>query len=168
MGIYCQDTAIACGSYAYCQDVADVAGTCEGSGCQSRKMVKTAVAMVYVMSAAGVVVDVIDLILCVALADNVLFKSVTNVVAALVKLLAFGALVGVGTQGFLTTFSESECFNADGAATLDQAFSVFQSCAGLLFASAMFSLILVPISALHGGRLLSKPTYQLEVLDLGG
>lgn len=168
LGLYCQDRENLCGTLPFCTDVADVVGTCSSANCQTLRMLKTMLGIVYVLAALGVALDALDLLLCVAFADNVLLKSVTNLVAFCVKILAFCCLVGVGTQGFLAAWSQAKCFNADGQVFLASAYVMFAVSAGVLLLSSVFSLVLVPVSAMFGGRITDQPMYQLKVLDLGG
>lgn len=168
VGIYCQEETTTCGQFDFCLDMSDIPGTCAREPCQRRKSVNTMSGIVYVLAAAGVVLDLLDMIWCFALADNVVLKSVTNLVACLVKWLAFGGIMGVGTEGYLTDVVAAKCFNPAGVATVDQAFSVFQGGAAALFVSGLLSIFLTPISALHGGRLRDKPMYEFKVMDLGG
>lgn len=168
VGMYCQDTAIACGSFDYCLDLANLPGTCERATCQSRMYVKTMVSVVYLLATAGVALDLFDILWCFALADCVMVKSIANMVASLVKFLAFGGLMGVGTEGFILDTTSAKCYNVDGTLVLQQAYQMFAIGATCLFCSAVLTLVLVPISALHGGRLADKPHHHMKVMDLGG
>mmetsp|Transcript_18049 Transcript_18049/g.46822 ORF Transcript_18049/g.46822 Transcript_18049/m.46822 type:complete len:276 (-) Transcript_18049:32-859(-) len=168
VGIYCQDALVTCGAFDFCLDVSDAAGTCERDACQERHSVTNMTHLVYVMSAAGVALDLIDLILCFALADNVVFKSIGNLISCGVKLLAFAALVGVGTDRYLSQMAFGQCFNADGAIAVERSQLMFTLGALALFFSASSSFCLVPISAMHGGRLSDRPHYQLKIMDIGG
>merc|ERR1719215_2524860 len=94
VGLYCQEMLTTCGNLDYCLDVADVPGTCEKEPCLRRHSVLTMSSVIYVLAAGGIVLDLLDLVWCVALSDNVLLKSITNLLGCLVKWLAFGGLVG--------------------------------------------------------------------------
>lgn len=166
VGMYCQDVLVACGRFDFCLDTADIAGTCEREHCKRRKVMTNMSFIVFVLAAVGVLLDLIDMILCFLLADNVLIKTLANFVSCLVKLLAFAGVLGVGTEGFLSDMDEAACFNANGALIVDEAQQMFLLGVLALFFSSGFTLCLVPISALHGGRLQDKPMYQMKSMEI--
>merc|ERR1740123_2194844 len=108
--------------------------------------------VMFVLAAGGVVLDICDLIWCVVFADNVVLKCTTNFIACLMKWLAFGGVMGVGTADYLTDSITFKCYNPKGMTTLDESYVMFQGGAAMLFVSGFLSLLLVPMSALHGER----------------
>lgn len=168
VGIFCQDRMTACGNFDFCLDVADVPNSCEREECQRRMSMTNMAFVVFGIASLAFLVDLVDLICCCVCADSVCQKSTTNFIACLAKWLAFGGLMGVGTEGFLTDHIGNKCFNPSGMESLRQAHVWFQCGSAMLFISGALSLCLVPMSAMFGGRLWDKPMNDMKVMDLGG
>mmetsp|Transcript_21404 Transcript_21404/g.61671 ORF Transcript_21404/g.61671 Transcript_21404/m.61671 type:complete len:279 (+) Transcript_21404:85-921(+) len=166
-GIYCQNRDWSCGRYDFCIGIADLPGTCEKGTCQLRTMVERMAFVISIMTAIAAGFDLLDLVLCMACKNNVLFKSVSNLLSFLVKMLAFSCVLGVGTDGYLVDLIASSCFNMNGQVTAQQAQQVFRGGTAALFFSCVFSFCLIPISALHGGRMKEGPEYRLKALEIG-
>lgn len=97
--------------------------------------------------------DLVDIITIFTLPDAIVFKAGTNVFSSLIKWLAFGLVVGAGTQGFMSELELGKCFNSIGMQLVADAGGLFVSYGFVQAVSATLSLVLAPFSAYFGGKL---------------
>lgn len=157
VGLYCQDDTVSCGDFLWCRDYADVLGTCRTEVCQSDKMVERITVWSYVMAGIGVLLDIVDIVIFCAAPDAVVFKSVMNMSASCTKWVAFGLIVGAGTQDFMTNLYEAQCYNREGMTMTADAGSMLVMYMFTQVVSAILSLVLAPFSAYYGGKLIGVP-----------
>jgi len=157
VGLYCQDGTVTCGDFVWCRDFADIPRTCPTEVCQKHTMIRSVTSWSYILAAVGIVLDLVDVITIFTLPDFVTFKSGVNVCSSLVKWVAFGTIVGAGTQGFMSDLEEAQCYNSDGMQLVQDSGSLFVSYAIMEVISAILSLILAPFSAYYGGKLQGVP-----------
>jgi len=153
VGLYCQDGATNCGEFNWCRDFADIPRTCATPVCKTNQMVTRVTSWSYILAAIGIFQDLIDIITIFTLPDAVVFKAGVNIFSALVKFLAFGIVVGAGTQGFMSEMEQARCFNSEGMQLVRDAGGMFLFYAFMQVVSASISLALAPFSAYYGGKL---------------
>jgi len=157
VGLYCQHSAVQCGQFEWCRDFADISGQCKTKVCQADLLVEKMTQYAFICSALGVLIDVIDMVTFCACPDAVVFKAVINICSACVKLVAFGVIVGSDAKGFMESLIEARCYNSEGGAMVEQAGEELLFYIILQVASAVLSLILAPLSAYYGGKLIGVP-----------
>ncbi|CAJ1344236.1 unnamed protein product [Effrenium voratum] len=153
VGLYCDHGLTMCGDFNWCRDFADISRTCATSVCKTNQMVTRVTAWSYILAAIGIFLDLVDIITIFTLPDAVVFKAGTNIFSSLVKWLAFGLVVGAGTQGFMSELEQARCFNSVGMQLVADAGGLFVSYAIVQVVSATLSLVLAPFSAYFGGKL---------------
>ncbi|CAE7198572.1 unnamed protein product, partial [Symbiodinium necroappetens] len=153
VGLYCQHGLTSCEDFNWCRDFADIPRTCATSVCKTNQMVTRVTSWSYILAAIGIFLDLVDIITIFTLPDAVVFKAATNVFSSLVKWLAFGLVVGAGTQGFMAELEMGRCFNGGGMQLVADAGGLFVSYAIVQVVSATLSLVLAPFSAYFGGKL---------------
>lgn len=157
VGLYCQDASVSCGRFEWCRDFADIPGDCRTEVCQADNMVSKLTVWCYFMSAIGVLIDIVDVIIWCAWENAVVVKSVLNMVSSCVKWIAFGIIVGGGTQGFMADLYSAKCYNRDGMTMVGDASNMLVMYMFTQVFSAILSLILAPFSSYYGGKLLGVP-----------
>lgn len=159
VGLHCEDGTVTCGNYLWCRDFADISDKCQTDPCKSQRRVSRTGSWCYILSAIGVLLDIIDvMIFCVrTLQHNVLLKSTINISSSIVKWIAFGIAIAAGTAQFLSELNASQCYNQDGMHMCTMAAEMFLSYVVLQITSAIFSLVVAPMSAYWGGTLLGMP-----------
>ncbi|CAK9094424.1 unnamed protein product [Durusdinium trenchii] len=168
VGLYCQDGLTTCGDPNWCRDFADISRTCLTPVCKTNTMITRITAWSYILAAIGIFLDLVDIITIFTLPDAVVFKAGTNVFSSLVKWLAFGLVVGAGTQGFMSELEQARCFNDVGMQLVADAGGLFVSYAIVQVVSATLSLVLAPFSAYFGGKLQGacSPVDGLRMFDV--
>jgi len=111
----------------------------------------------FICSALGVLVDIIDLVTFCACPDAVIFKAVTNMCSSCIKWVAFGVILGSGAKEFMQELIEARCYNDNGMDMVRTASEELLFYIILQVASAVLSLILAPLSAYFGGKLIGVP-----------
>jgi hypothetical protein len=76
--------------------------------------------------------------------------------------LAFGSIIGAGAQTFMVDLYENQCFNKPGLEMVATTGQVLISLIVTAIISALLSLILAPMSAFYGGRLVGVPYTKEE------
>mmetsp|Transcript_34717 Transcript_34717/g.63066 ORF Transcript_34717/g.63066 Transcript_34717/m.63066 type:complete len:250 (-) Transcript_34717:70-819(-) len=153
VGLYCQHGSTQCGEHNWCRDFADIPRTCATSVCKTNQMVTRVTAWAYILASIGIFLDHVDIIIIFTLPDAVVLKAGVNVFSSLVKWLAFGVVVGAGTQGYLSEMEQARCFNSEGMQLVADAGGMFISWSFSQVVSALLSLVLAPFSAYFGGKL---------------
>jgi len=120
-------------------------------------MVKRVTKMCYILASVGIVLDLMDIIAIIMLPDLVICKSGTNILASLMKWIAFGLILGAETGSFLDSVTEAACYNQDGQQMVKDAKSMFLSYVVVQIISACLSIVLAPFSAYYGGKLSGVP-----------
>jgi hypothetical protein len=95
-------------------------------------------------------IDLFDILLMFVAPDCIKCKSIDDMVAALFKFLAFGAVSVGSTRFFLENFSEAGCMNPQGAALLEDLRTYYIHFCVLTVFSGIFSILEGPISAYDG------------------
>lgn len=162
VGLYCQDGANVCGGgdpakIIWCQDYADIPAQCKTEVCMKKQMVEEMTLPAFFMSGLGVLLDVIDGVMFFATPDAVIAKSSLNLGASCIKWVAFGIILGAGTQDFMAELYEMQCFNKEGMTAVAQTGQYLVSFVVSQVISALLSLVLAPISAYYGGKLVGVP-----------
>mmetsp|Transcript_63122 Transcript_63122/g.133252 ORF Transcript_63122/g.133252 Transcript_63122/m.133252 type:complete len:248 (+) Transcript_63122:61-804(+) len=157
VGLYCQDGTNACTDHNWCRDFADIPGTCATTICQAHETVLRVLAWSFILSAVGIVLDVVDIISMLTVPDAVVMKSGANVLSCLIKFIAFAAIIGAGSWAFLAELTEAECFNSDGMNLVGAASGAYLLYCVLQCVSACLSLCLAPLSAYYGGKIYGVP-----------
>jgi len=157
VGLYCQDGSNECQTFNWCRDFADIPGTCPTVVCKTHQTVLRVTAWSFILAAIGIVLDLVDIISIFTLPDAVVFKSGVNIFSCLVKFIAFTAIIGAGTWGFLAELIAAECFNSDGMSLVGSAAGAYLLYCTLQSVSAILSLCLAPLSAYYGGKLQGVP-----------
>jgi len=157
VGLYCQDGTVNCGNHNWCRDFADIPGTCPTVVCKNHQTVLRVTAVTFGLAGMGIVMDLVDIITIFTLPDAVVFKAGVNIFSSLVKLIAFGAIIGAGTTQFLTELAEARCFNTEGMQLVSDAGGMFLSYCFVQVMSGICSLLLSPLSAYYGGKLRGIP-----------
>lgn len=156
VGLYCQ-TSTQCGDRDWCKYFADIPGTCRTKMCKDYMMVKRVTKMCYILASVGIVLDLMDIIAIIMLPDLVICKSGTNILASLMKWIAFGLILGAETGSFLDSVTEAACYNQEGQQMVKDAKSMFLSYVVVQIISACLSIVLAPFSAYYGGKLSGVP-----------
>lgn len=162
VGLYCRDGTVECGSKDWCRDFADIPGQCRTEICKADKMVERMTVWAFVMAGFGVLLDIIDVVIFFAAPDAVIFKSTVNVSSSCIKWIAFGIMVGAGGMDFTTELYDSGCYNKTGMQMTAKAGEMLQAYVITQVCSAIFSLVLAPISAYYGGKLVGVPYVKLQ------
>ncbi|CAD7929882.1 unnamed protein product [Amoebophrya sp. A25] len=162
VGLYCQDGENMCGGgdlkkFAWCRDFADIPRTCKSEVCQTKAMVHDMTLPAFFLAGIGVVADVVDCVVFFAVPDSVQCKAGVNLFSSCMKWIAFGVILGAGTQGFMTELYDNQCFNKEGMTMVQATGQYLVSFVVSEVISALISLILAPISAYYGGKLIGVP-----------
>lgn len=157
VGVYCQDGTTQCGDHNWCRDFADIPRTCPTQVCKNHHTVLRVTSWSFILASVGIVLDLVDIITIFTLPDAVVFKSGVNIFSAVMKFIAFGAIIGAGTSTFLSELAEAKCFNADGMQLVSDASAMFIFYCMVQMISAIVSLLLAPLSAYYGGKLQGVP-----------
>lgn len=162
VGLYCQDGANACGGsemtkFTWCRDFADIPMMCKSTVCQDKEMVHDMTLPAFFLAGIGVQMDVIDSVIFFAAPDSVQCKAGVNLMSSLVKWLAFGVVLGAGTLDFMSDLYDNQCFNGEGMTAVQTTGELFYSFVVMEIISALLSLMLAPISAYYGGKLIGVP-----------
>merc|ERR1712183_207135 len=107
----------------------------------------------YVLACIGIFFDLIDVIQIFVSPDSVHCKSIDNIISAIVKLIAFGLIVGIGTHTLLSNLQKALCYNVDGTKLLASAETHYYIYSVLQCLSAVLAIVMAPFSALYGGKL---------------
>jgi len=91
------------------------------------------------------------------LPDLVVCKAGTNVLASLMKWIAFGLILGAETDAFLDKLTKAKCYNQTGQQMVSDAKSMFLCYVVMQVVSACLSIVLAPFSAYYGGKLSGVP-----------
>mmetsp|Transcript_111348 Transcript_111348/g.175457 ORF Transcript_111348/g.175457 Transcript_111348/m.175457 type:complete len:248 (-) Transcript_111348:39-782(-) len=156
VGLYCQDQTV-CGDPEWCKYFADIPGTCRTHMCKDYEMVRRVTKMCYILAAVGIVLDLMDIIAIIMLPDLVVCKAGTNILASLMKWIAFGLILGAETDTFLDTLSKAQCYNQTGQQMVQDSKSMFLCYVITQVVSASLSIVLAPFSAYYGGKLSGVP-----------
>jgi hypothetical protein len=106
----------------------------------------------------ALLIDIIDIMVMFVAPDCVKFKSTSDMISALFKLLAFGAVNVGGTRYFYAKFIEAGCMNAEGTQVLSNLQLIYDMFCVLSVFSGVCSAVEGPLSALDGHSLsLAKP-----------
>jgi hypothetical protein len=89
--------------------------------------------------------------------DAVRWKASGNVVCSCFKWIAFGILIGTGTQKFLLELYENQCYNTNGQKVVSETIGYFILFCVACATSAVASLAEAPFSAYYGGKLVGVP-----------
>lgn len=120
-------------------------------------MVERMVVWVFVMSGIAVIFDIFDIVMFFAAPDSVMIKATINLLSSLIKWIAFALMLGADVPNYLAEVYAAKCYNAAG----QQLVSATQDTATLFIIlqvmSAIFSLILSPISGYYGGKFTGIP-----------
>lgn len=162
VGLYCQDGANSCGGgdeqkFLWCRDFADIDNSCKSDVCKKKAMVKDMSLPAFFLAGLGVILDIVDVIFFFAAPDSVASKAGINVASACIKFLAFGMVLGAGTQDFMGDLFDNGCFNRDGMNTVQTTGQQLVSFVVSCVISAMLCLMLAPISAYYGGKIIGVP-----------
>jgi hypothetical protein len=157
VGLYCKHGAVDCGNFTWCRDFADISGQCRTSICQKDLLVEKMTGYAFVMAAMGVLLDIVDIVAFAACQDSVVFKSVLNIMSSCTKWVAFGIIVGSGAKEFMTELYVSRCYNKPGMDMVDRAGQTLVAFILMEVGSAVLSLVLAPLSAYYGGKLMGVP-----------
>merc|ERR1712139_763908 len=98
-----------------------------GYMCKNYEMVKRVTKLCYILAAIGIVLDLMDIIAIIMLPDLVIRKSGTNILASLMKWIAFGLILGAETGTFLDDLTVAQCYNQEGQQMVKDAKSMFLS-----------------------------------------
>lgn len=74
----------------------------------------------FLFAGLGVVFDIIDCVIFFAAPDAVRFKAGVNLTSSTIKWIAFGVVLGSGTQTFISDLYDVMCFNKEGMAMVQQ------------------------------------------------
>lgn len=162
VGLYCQDGSNVCGGgdpvkFKWCRDFADIPLSCKSEVCQNKAMVHDMTLPAFFLAGIGVVFDVIDCVIFFATPDAVACKAGVNLASSLVKWIAFCVVLGAGTEDFMTELYDNQCFNKDGMAAVQETGQYLVSFVVCEVISGLLSLMLAPISAYYGGKLIGVP-----------
>jgi hypothetical protein len=84
-------------------------------------------------------------------------KSGLNLVASCVKWIAFAMVLGSGTEDYMTKLVEMKCYNAAGTIAVNTAGMYLWGFVAAEVVSALLSMMLAPLSAYFGGKLVGVP-----------
>lgn len=168
-GLYCQDSSPDCESvvegenmnvekFEWCLDLADINKQCQlHSVCEMHTMIVNMVTWCVIVCLIAVFYDVIDLFMFCVAPDAVRCKSTVNVMCSCCKWLAFGIIIGTGTQKFLLLLHEYQCYNIPGQNLVEETILYFMTFCVACATSAVCSLAEAPFSAYYGGKLVGVP-----------
>jgi len=167
-GLYCQDSSADCQTvvegtktdvekFDWCRDLADVTTQCKSTVCERHTMIKDAVSPCVIICLIAVILDIFDLITFCVAPDSVRWKSSVNVVCSCFKWMAFGIMIGTGTQKFLLELHAMQCYNYDGQIVVEETILYFMTFCVACATSAVASLAEAPFSAYYGGKLVGVP-----------
>lgn len=162
VGLYCQDGNNVCGGgdpqkEEWCMQFADISKTCRTQVCIQKDMIFRMTGPAMGLAALAVLFDVIDAVLFIAAPDVVVCKSGLNLMSSMMKWMAFGIIIGGGTQEFMGQLYAARCFNGSGMNTVALTVNYLISFLVSQAISALLSLVLSPISAYYGGKLIGVP-----------
>lgn len=157
VGLFCQHAGFRCGKPEWCSRFADISGQCRTEECQEDALVERMANAAFVASSVGVMMDIIDVVVFAACPDAVIFKSIINICSSCVKWIAFGVMVGSGATEFMQNLLEARCYNVQGMEMCKTADEMLFSYIIMQVASAALSLVLAPVSAYYGGKLIGVP-----------
>jgi len=159
VGLYCQHGQASCGNAEWCRYFADISKQCKTEICQQDRLVAKMTRYALVFSALAVLTDVIDIVAFCACPDAVVFKSLINLCSSCIKWGAFTLIVGSGAKEFMVQLVEAGCYHSpnDSALVVERASDELLWFILLQVGSAVLSIILAPLSAYYGGKLVGVP-----------
>lgn len=157
VGLYCQHGNVVCGDFEWCRDFANISGQGNTDVYQQDLLVEKMTRYAFVCAALGVLIDIVDVVSFCACPDAVVFKSVVNICSACIKFVAFGVMVGSGAKDFMVYLIDARCYNEAGMSMVQNAGVQLLTYIMFQVASAVMSLILAPMSAYYGGKLIGVP-----------
>lgn len=166
VGLYCLDGNVdnQCGDGAddlesnnWCMDYADIPNTCQTPTCLDKQMVFNITVPVFFLAGLAMILDVIDGVMFFASPDAVICKAMINIASMIVKWFAFGLIQGAGTQQFMDNLYMNKCFNREGMVVVVTATVYYVGFIVAEVISALLSLILAPLSAYYGGKIIGVP-----------
>lgn len=167
-GLYCQDASTDCQSvvegenidvakFNWCRNLADITKQCKNDVCERNSMIQGMASPVVFICLIAVILDVVDLFTFCVAPDSVRWKSTINILCSCCKWMAFGAIIGTGTQQFLIDLHENGCYNITGQEAVQQTILYFLTFCVACGTSAVCSLCEAPFSAYYGGKLVGVP-----------
>lgn len=157
VGLTCQYGNGQCGDFNWCRDFADILHTCPTDVCDGQQRVQRVTSFAYILAAAGIFLDLVDIIIIFTLPDTVVFKAAINILSSLVKWLAFGLVLGAGILSYMSDLATAKCYNDQGMQLVADAAALFVFYCIVQVVSAALSLVLSPFSAYYGGKLQGVP-----------
>lgn len=162
VGLYCQDGNNICGGgdskkFAWCNDYADIPKKCKTDVCQQRDLVHSITMPTFALAGLAVMLDLVDCVIFFAAPDAVTWKSGVNLLSSCIKWIAFGLILSAGTQSFVSDLYDMQCYNREVMAGVQKTGQYLVSYVTTQVISALLSLILAPISAFYGGKLIGVP-----------
>lgn len=175
VGLYCQlidfktkeetpkpCTQVTCPSFEWCRDFADIPNQCLGDACKDyrRTLVVTIASVVFL--ALGLACDLFDGLVfarhaCATGAGAQVPKTVGNLAAAGLKLLAYLLCLAGGAESFVDTAVQKHCFSEKGHVMVLRAKDGLREMLLCTVLSSAGSLVLAPFSVWWGGKLVNVP-----------
>jgi len=157
VGLYCKNEIPDCVENAECLKLADITGECRTPICQKKTMIINMTKISVLFCVLAVILDVVDLFTFCIAPDSVSCKASINLLCSGAKWLAYGVVVGTGTQKFLLDLHTNKCYSADGQEIVEQTILYFMIFCVSIATSAVCSLAEAPFSAYYGGKLVGVP-----------
>lgn len=162
VGLYCQDGSNVCGNgeekkRKWCEDFVDISGKCRTETCLQRDLARRMTKPVFFIAGMAVLLDLIDVTMFFSSPDAVVYKSMGNLGSSCLKFLAFGFMLGAETKEFMSALYDNKCYNEQGMTLVQTNGTYLVSFVVTIVVSGLLSLMLAPISAFWGGKLIGVP-----------
>jgi hypothetical protein len=166
VGLFCQHgddncelcSGSGCSSdFDWCRDLADISGQCLTEACKHHKLVLGMTLAAFVLVGVSVFLDFGDLVCYFVAPDAVMLKSGINALSVILKFASIAGVLGTETVKFTMDLGLNHCYVG---ATTDAIARAVMYLVGFLASggfSAVAGLVLAPVSAFWGGKLVGVP-----------
>ena len=166
VGLFCQhgdsNCEICSGSgcsddFAWCRDLADISGQCLTEACKQHHTVLGMTLAAFVLAGVAVFLDFGDVVCYFIAPDSVMLKSGLNAVSLILKFAAIAGVIGTNSVPFSVDIGSKHCYVDQTTDAIVKAASHLVAFIATTGVSAVVGLVLAPVSAFWGGKLVGVP-----------
>lgn len=130
---------------------------CKTETCQRKSLAHGITLPVFFIAGLAVMMDLVDCVIFFAAPDHVKNKAGVNLSSSCLKWIAFGLMLGADNQRFVSDLYDNQCYNKEGMKHVSTTGQYLVSFVTTEVISALLSLMLAPLSAFYGGKLIGVP-----------
>ncbi len=137
--------------------MADISGQCLTDACKQHQLVMGMTLGAFVLSGISVFLDFGDMVCYLLAPDAVTLKSGLNALSAILKFAAFAGILGSQTLPFTAALGTKKCYVGATEDAIAKGATFLVGFLGTAAFSAATGLVLAPVSAFWGGKLVGVP-----------